>query len=132
MAVLDSLGTYLQTAGVGTLGTSIFLTQFQDTPDTAVCLFERQGFDPVHTFGAGVTYGDRPLIRVLCRGPRNDYPTARQKAEAVRAALGAIRAQTLSGIKFECVLDATGIYPMGRDKEERPIIAVDFTAWVQP
>lgn len=132
MALLDALGSRLQTSGVGTLGTNIFLTQFQDTPDTAVCVFERQGFDPMHTFGAGVTYGDRPLIRVLCRGPRNDYPTARAKAEAVRASLGVVRNLTVSGITITCVLDATGIYSMGFDKEERPILGIDFTAWVQP
>lgn len=132
MAVLDSIGTKLQTAGVGTLGTSIFLTQMPDTPDVAVCLYESQGFQPLLTFGTSVTYGDRPRIRAVCRGGRNDYPAARQKAEQVRAALGAIRNETISGTTITCVVDGTGIYPMGRDSDERPAVAIDFTVWVQP
>lgn len=132
MALLDALGTKLQTAGVGTLGQNLFLAQMQDTPDVAVCLYENQGFEPLQTFGASVTSGDRPRVRVICRGGRNDYPAARTKAEAVRACLGAIRNESLSGLSIACVIDSTGLYPMGYDKDERPAIAIDFTVWIQP
>lgn len=132
MALLDALGAKLQTAGIGTLGTSLFLSQMQDSPDLAVCLYENQGFEPLQTFGGSVTYGDRPRIRLVARAGRNDYPAARLKAEQARAVLGAIRNETISGISISCVIDSTGIYPMGRDGDERPAVAVDFTVWVQP
>lgn len=131
MAVLDALGAHLQTAGIGTLGTDLFLAQLQDGPDVAVALYEATAAGPLHTFGAAVSAGEQPRIRVVCRAGRNDYPTARAKAETVRASLGAIRAQTISGVTFACVMDTSGVYPMGYDKEERPLIAVDFAAWVQ-
>lgn len=132
MAILDALGAYLQTAGVGTLGTSLFLSQLPETPDAAVALYELAPMTPGYTFGAAVTAVERPRIRAVCRAARNDYPTARAKAEQVRAALGAIRSQTLSGIVIECVLDDSGVYPLGLDASERPAIAVTFSAWVRP
>lgn len=130
MALLDALGAHLQTAGVGTLGTDLFLAQFQDSPDLAVVVMEAQGFDPIHTFGSSISRGDRPRVRVVCRAALNDYPAARSKAEQVRAVLGAIRAQTIAGTTFGCVLDSSGIYPLGYDREERPLLAIDFIAWV--
>lgn len=132
MALLDALGAHLQTAGVGTLGTDLFLAQFQDSPDLAVVVMEAQGFEPLQTFGSSVVLGDRPRVRVVCRAPRNDYPAARAKAVAVRNSLGAIRAQTISGVSFVCVLDNSGVYPIGYDREERPLIAVDFVVWLLP
>lgn len=130
MALLDALGLHLQTAGIGTLATDIFLTVMPDTPDLCVLLVEDNGVGPTHTLGAGVYAVERPRIRAFVRASQNDYPTARTKAVAVRNSLGAIRNQTIDGVQFLCVMPTSDIYPVGRDGEDRPILGIDFSGWM--
>lgn len=130
MAILDALGAYLQTQGQGTLATDIFLARMPDTPDACVTLYENQGVGPDHTFGASVKAIDHQRVRVYCRASRNDYPTARAKAEAVRAVLGAIRNTSLSGVSIMTVLSTSELYPLQRDGDDRAIIGCDFTVWL--
>jgi hypothetical protein len=130
MAILDSLGAYLQAQGQGTLATNIFLSRAPDTPDACVTLYESDGGGPDHTFGAGVYAIDHQRIRVICRAARNDYPAARSKAEAVRGVLGAVRNTTLSGVKILTILATSEIYPLTRDGDDRTLIGCDFTVWL--
>lgn len=130
MALLDALGSHLQTQGVGTLATDIFLSIMPDNPDLCVLITEDSGLGPTQSFGASVYAVQRPRIRVFCRAARNDYPAARAKAVAVRTALGAIRNQTISGVDFLTVVPTSDFYPVGRDGDDRPIIGIDFSGWV--
>jgi hypothetical protein len=132
MALLDALGTQLQTDGVGTLATSIFLGYLPDGPDTCVAVYEDRGNGPEQIFGASVASIERPAIRVVARAPRNDYPAARTKILAVRASLGAIRDTTISGVSFLCVVPNSDPYPMGLDGDERAMFGLDLQAWVLP
>lgn len=130
MAILDALGAYLQAQGQGTLATDIFLARMPDAPDACVTLYENQGVGPDHTFGASVKAIDHQRVRVYCRAARNDYPTARSKAVAVRDVLGAIQNTTLSGVVIMCVLSTSELYPLSRDGDDRAIIGCDFTVWL--
>lgn len=130
MALLDALGAHLQTSGVGTLATDIFLGVMPDSPDACILIVEDNGVGPMQTFGASAYSVERPRIRVFCRAARNDYPAARTKAVAVRAALGAIRNQTISGTAFLSVMPTSDFYPVGRDGDDRPVVAIDFSGWV--
>ena len=131
MAVLDALGARLQSAGVATLGTNLWLAQIQDTPDASIVLMEDKG-GVEHTFGASTAGMIRHSIMAVARAARNDYPSARTLIENVQNTLGAIRGETISGVKFMSVLDGSGIYPAGQDGRERPMLAVDLIAWVIP
>lgn len=131
MAVLDALGSRLQTDGVGTLGTNLWLSQMQDSPDVSVVLIEQRG-EVDHVFGASTASTFTHTVLAVARAGRNDYPAARAKIEAVQSSLGAIRGTTISGVNFLSVLDATGVYPAGMDGEERPMLACEFHCWVQP
>jgi len=130
MAILDALGTYLQTQGEGTLATNIFLARMPSDPDACVTLYEDSGVGPDYTFGDGVKAIDHQRIRVYCRAARNDYPTARTKAEDVRDVLGAIRNTTLSGVAILCVLSTSELYPLQRDQDDRALVGCDFTVWL--
>jgi len=130
MAILDALGAYLQTNGEGTLATDIFLARMPDSPDTCVTLYENQGIGPDHTFGVSTKAIDHQRVRVYCRATRNDYPTARTKAESVRNILGAVRDTTLSGVSIMCILATSELYPLARDGDDRAIIGCDFTVWL--
>jgi hypothetical protein len=130
MAILDVLGTYLQSAGIGTLGTNLMLGRLPDDPDACVALFESTGMSPSHVMGSSVAAIDRPRIRVVCRAERLDYPAARTKAAAVRASLGAVRDTTLSGIKIMTIVSTSEIYPVRFDSDDRPVMGCDFTVWI--
>lgn len=131
MALLDALGAHLQTAGLGTLATSIFLARMPDTPDECIVIVEDTGTGPMHTFGASAYAIERPRIRAFVRAGRNDYPTARAKAVLVRNSLGSIRNQTISGVAFLSVTATSDLYPVQRDGDDRPLIGIDFVGWVQ-
>lgn len=130
MALLDAVGSILQTGGVGTLATNLFLSQMGDSPDACVVVLENQGGTPDYTFGSSVTQVDRPRIRVVARAAANDYVSAKTKIEAVRTVLGAVRNQTLEGVTIMCVLDTTGSYPLAFDDEDRPLLGCDFAVWL--
>lgn len=131
MALLDALGTHLQTNTVGTLGTNIMLGRMPDDPDVCVTLFE-SSLGPVHSFGASVSAVDRYTVRVFCRGTRMDYPGAQTKAAQVRAILGAVRNTSLSGVNILNIQSNSEPYPVRYDEDDRPIFGVDFSVWVTP
>jgi hypothetical protein len=130
MAILDALGAYLAAQGQGTVATDIFLSRAPDTPDACVTLYESAGSGPEHVFGSSVYAIDHQRIRLICRAARNDYPSARAKAVACRAVLGAIRSTTLSGVPILSVLATSEVYPLSRDGDDRPLIGCDFTVWL--
>lgn len=132
MALLDALGARLQTDGVGTLGTTIFLGYMPPTPDALVVIYEGRGNGPEHTFGNSVLAVERPLIRIIARGARNDYPAARTLMESARNSLGDIRNETVSGVNFMCVTPTSDPYPLRLDDKERALMALDFVAWLRP
>jgi len=130
MAILDALAIHLAAEGQGTVATDIFLTRTPDTPDAAITLYESAGVGPSQVFGSSVYAIDHQRIRVVCRAARNDYPSARTKATAVRNVLGAVRATTLSGVSILSILSTSEIYPVSRDGDDRPLIGCDFTVWL--
>lgn len=132
MALLDALGNRLQTDGVGTLGTTIFLGFLPPSPDAVVVIYEGRGNGPEHTFGAGILAIERPLIRLIARAARNDYPAARTLMESARASLGDIRNETISSVNFLCVTPTSDPYPLRLDDKERAQMGLDFVAWLRP
>lgn len=130
MALLDALGAKLQTDGVGTLATDIFLSVMPDEPDNCILIVEDNGVGPTQVFGSSSYAIQRPRIRVFCRAARNDYPAARAKAVLTRASLGAIRNSTIDGVSFLSVLATSDFYPVGRDGDDRPVVGIDFVGWV--
>lgn len=130
MAILDSLAAKLVADGLGTLATDIFLSRMPDSPNACVTLIESVGPTPEYVFGSSVTAVSIVRIRAMCRAAKNDYPTARAKAVAVRSSLGGIRNETISGQTILCVLPTGDVYPVGRDGDDRPVIGADFTVWL--
>lgn len=132
MALLDALGARLQTDLVGTVGTTIFLSFMPPTPDAVVVIYEGRGNGPEMTFGHGVIAVERPSVRIIARAARNDYPAARTLMLAVRASLGAIRNEAISGVNFLCVTPTSDPYPLRLDDKERAQMGLDFVSWLNP
>lgn len=130
--ILEAVGDYLHSASVATLGTNLFLATMPETPDVMVTVYENTGNRPYFTMGAAATAIDRPLIQVICRASRQDYPTARDKAEQIRNLLGALTDVTVSGINIMRMEPQGSINPMGEDENLRPMVSVNFECMVRP
>ena len=131
MAILDALGQHLEDVGIGTLGTSIFLSIMPDTPNVCVALYEDTGVGPVNLMGNNVVAIERPRIRAYVRAARNEYVAARTMAANVRDALGSLVATTIESVDIIAVEPTSDLYPITRDNDDRPIIACDFAGYVE-
>lgn len=130
--ILEAVGDYLAANGHGTLGTDLFLAVMPESPDVMVTVYETGGVAPLQTMGSAAWAIDRPTIQVIARASRGDYPAARDKADAIRALLGAVAMQTLSGINVMRMQPSGSVIPMGEDENRRPMVSVNFDCMVRP
>jgi hypothetical protein len=129
--ILEAVGDYLVSQSQGTLGTDLFLATMPETPDVIVTVYENAGNKPEMTMGSSPWAIDRPLIQVICRGSRQDYPTARDKAETIRAILAAVKDTTISTIKIMRIESQGSVIPLGEDDNQRPMISMNFECMVR-
>ena len=126
--ILEAIGNYLVAQGQGTLGTNLFLSRMPETPDACVCIYEGEGGLPEFTMGNTIL--DNPAIQIIVRGTREDYVTARDKAQTIRLLLAQLADQTLSGVTVLRVSPIGSVLPMGLDKNDRPMVSTNYRAIV--
>lgn len=137
--ILESVGDFLQNtssafgahASQGTLGTNIFLAVLPDDPDACVAIYENAGSSPTFTMGAGGIRIDYPMLQIICRGGREDYPTTRDKAESIRILLASVLEQSVSGVHIMRVEPMGSVNLLGVDPKYRPLISVNFRCLVR-
>ncbi len=137
--ILESVGDFLQNtssafgahASQGTLGTNIFLGVLPDSPDTCIAVYENSGSSPTFTMGSGGIVIDYPMLQIISRGAREDYPTTRDKAESIRVLLATVLEQTISGIHVMRVEPMGSVNLLGIDPKYRPLISVNFRCLVR-
>jgi hypothetical protein len=128
MSVLTDLGTYLQTAGLGTLGTTLFLGGLPldapniTTQDAITALVETPGFPVQITHDVVGVSWEQPTVQVLTRGAPYDYAEARSRAQNILLALAQIRNQTLSGTYYFWVSPLQSVFKLRDDDFARPIM----------
>jgi len=123
MAILDDLGAALESAGVGTLGTSLFLGEM---PETAVmpvlALLEYPGEMGERTFGGPVT--ETPRVQILGRGAT--YPEVRAKVQDAYKALDGVYAS--SGTPALYIQALQPPFRIGTDAQDRVLVACNIRA----
>jgi hypothetical protein len=129
--ILESIGDYLVTNSHGTLGTSIFLGTLPESPDACVAVYENSGSSPAFTMGAGGIRIDYPMIQIICRAGREDYPTARDKADTIRILLASVLETTVSGVHIMRIEPMGSVNQLGVDPKYRPLISVNFRCLVR-
>jgi hypothetical protein len=129
--ILESIGDYLVTNSQGTLGTSIFLGNLPASPDACVAVYENAGSSPAFTMGSGGIVIDYPMLQIVVRAGREDYPTARDKAEQIRVLLSSVLEQTISGVHIMRIEPMGSVNLLGVDPQYRPLISVNFRCLVR-
>ena len=129
--ILEAIGDYLVTNGKGTLGTDIFLATLPESPDTCIAVYENSGSSPAFTMGTGGIVIDYPMIQIICRASREDYPTARDAAESIRVLLAQVLEQTISGVHIMRIEPMGSVNQLGVDPKYRPLISINFRCLVR-
>lgn len=128
MALLDEIGTYLQTGGIGTLGTNLFLSMLPDSPDVCVVVHEYGGSDGEYVFGATGAQVERPRFQVMARAAADDYASARTKIQSVYTLLDAVVETSLSGKRYHRIRALAPPFFVERDDQRRPLLVCNFEA----
>lgn len=129
--ILEALGDYLNGKEGLTQGTNLFLAKMPDSPDVCVTIYEYEGLEPIGNFGNTAYAIDRPRIQIVVRASRDDYPTARDKAKAVRDLVGNLTDVTISNTRILRVASIGATIPLGLDDKDRPRIATNFQVFVE-
>jgi hypothetical protein len=129
--ILESVGDYLVTNSLGTLGTDLFLGTLPDSPDECVAVYENAGTSPAFTMGTGGIVIDYPMLQIIARAGREDYPTARDKAENIRDLLALVLESTISGVHIMRIEPMGSVNPLGVDSKFRPLVSVNFRCLVR-
>jgi hypothetical protein len=137
--ILESVGDYLQNtasafgahATQGTLGTSIFLGTLPETPDACVAVYENAGSPPAFTMGTGGIVIDYPMIQIISRAGKDDYPTARDKIDAIRNLLASVTDATISSVAILRIEPMGSVNPLGIDPKQRPLLSANFRCLVR-
>jgi hypothetical protein len=127
--ILEAVGNYLVAQGYGTLGTDIFLGKMPNKPDVCIGVYENEGGMPEFTMGA--TLLDNPAIQIIVRAGVEDYPTARDKVQAIRLSLAQVANTTLSGVTVLRIAPTGSVLPMGDDTNDRPHVSANFRCIIQ-
>lgn len=122
--LLDEIGTYLQTNGIGTLGTDLFTGTLPDVPDNAVALYEYGGVAPVSTLGPGQAKFERPRIQVLARA--TTYSAARSKIESIFKLLHGLANTSLSSVRYLLIEAVQSPFFMEKDANNRIKLICNF------
>lgn len=129
--LIESLADYIQTNGLGTVGTNVFIGKQPATPDYCVTLYEYEGMAPLEHFGSAPYSVDKPRIQVMVRGAQNDYPAARDGLQAIRVLLAGITDTTISGVRILRVASVGSLIPLGLDTQDRPQLTANFQCYVE-
>ncbi len=119
--LLEQVTAYLQTEGVGTVGTDLFWNLMPDQPDAVTVVREYGGLAPVVTHDDAVY--ERPRIQITCRA--QTYAEARAQAERCWDALRRVRNRTIAGTRYLAITPLGPVFPIRRDDDQREFIGLN-------
>ena len=117
--LIDDIGSYLATAGIGTLGSSIFLGNMPDAPDNAIALYQYSGNAPE-------LVGNLESPRLTVRVRNTGYSAGMEKAQDILDALHTLADQTIGGTRYLYVRATGSVNHLGRDNDNSALFTIDF------
>ena len=117
--MLKEIGTYLQSQGIGTLGTDLFLGLMSDQPDNCIALFEYAGSPPDLHWN-----GEYPGLQVRVRN--KSYRAGREKIQQIYELLHGLHNQIFSGTRYLLIKARGSPEVLKRDANNRIELFVNF------
>ena len=117
---LTELVDYLASAGLGVAGTSIFQGLAPDDPDSCIVLEDAPGEQSESAFGSATGGWEKPAVIVRCRGPRQDYASARALAYRAFSEIRKIVGATVGGTFYHYARPQQSPYLLDVDEKGRP------------
>jgi hypothetical protein len=123
--LLDELGTLLHTAGVGTLGTTLFKGALPldhpltDAAPPILAVIEVPGLPVVRAHDSKF---EQPVLQVAIKGAPYGYAAARAKAQEAWEVLDGVRNTVLSGVAYLWIEALQSPYWLRTDDMHRPLI----------
>jgi hypothetical protein len=117
--MLKEIGTYLQSQGIGTLGTDLFLGLMPDQPDNCITLFQYAGSPPDLHWS-----GEYPGLQVLVRD--KSYPAGKAKIEQIVRELHGLHETVLGGTRYLLIKARGSPEILKRDANNRVELFVNF------
>jgi minor capsid protein len=134
--ILDDLGTLLQTAGVGVLGSTLFLGSMP--PDTVatpnaelVAVIPIPGMPSVHSLADQVATFQQPFYQVLVRSTPYGFAAAMQRAEAAFVVLDGLHNVTVGQTYVLWIVALRSPYALRQDDAARFYLAFDVRCAVR-
>lgn len=115
------IASLLQTLGVGTEGTDIFLGRIPEETDLSMALFDLPGIGPDPRWKR-----DDVLVQIVVRGNRNEYQTTYNFAQSVKDALLACNPTTINGSLYSLIVMLGDVGFIGYDDDQRPKFLMNF------
>lgn len=122
--VIADIATYLQTAGLGTVGTSIFASYTPDVADNMICVLDTGGPMPDPYLPT-----KSPTFQVFIRA--SDYETGRTKLDRVRSTLHQLANTTIGMTYFYYILAQSEGGHIGRNERGLDEFSINFFALTQ-
>ncbi|HHV98601.1 MAG TPA: hypothetical protein GXX36_03350 [Clostridiaceae bacterium] len=117
--MLNEIGAYLQSQGIGTLATDLFLGQMPEEPDNCIALFEYAGNPPDLHWN-----GEYPGLQVRVRN--KSYAAGRAKIQQIYGLLHGLHGQVLSGTRYLLIKARGNPEVLQRDENNRIEFFVNF------
>lgn len=118
--LLDDIGDYLQTHGVGTIGNNLFKGKMPDQPDDCTALFEYAGKPPDLHWD-----GEYPGLQVRVRN--KNYTAGRAKIEEIKNLLHGLTEQMLGTTRYLLIRANQSPESIGQDKNGRNELVCNFS-----
>jgi len=113
--LLEDIGSYLQSIGLGTPGVDLFYGQMPDSPDECIVLSEYAGRPPVYARpGARL---DRPGLQVCVRS--NTYHAGRLRLQQTQDAIDGLNETTINGTHYLLLMSLQSPECLGKDANGR-------------
>jgi|ERR1019366_5811804 hypothetical protein len=130
----DAVALYIDaesSQSLGIAGQTILVGNSISSPDVLTVIYEYAGAPPIETMTSGIGIVDLPGIQVVCRAGAEDYDVARNLAVAIREMLGSMPEGTYSGVKIMHIQALGQVFTLGADDNNRPLLACNYSVWVE-
>ena len=120
--MIEDIATYLQTAGIGTIGTNLFKGQIPTEPDNCVAVFEYAGSPPAVTHDKKTL--DSPGLQIRVRNA--DYAAGMTAIQGIIDVLSPLSNVSIGSGYYLSILANQSPVPLGLDEKDRHEFSMNF------